>query len=478
MKKLYFFLMAMMVAVVANAATVYFQNTANWADIYFYCWGGAGASAGWPGDVVTTTVEKDGVTYYKVTTECPSGIFNNGNGLQTSDLQMVDNMIYNASGSTGVSFEGGSIVVTKNFTLAGNFNGYVGNDADYAFTAEGNDIYTFHLDSLPATGDFAVVENGAVWYKYAATPLESGKTYEMGTAGMDNCTLTGAATDITFEFNASNNTLKVTYTTGGVVVPPVTGDNYYLVGGFNGWALEDAALKFTAQADGTYVLDYNGTLTSEFKINDGTWNDDSNYGSNGSQLVVGELYALGWGEGCGNITMASNVENAHLVFDPTAKTLLITGSTSEAKTAYDLWGDWNGTGAWSAVVLTEEDGKWSASQVEAAATIGFGIRVLDASTGTQTDWISAAGDGVISDSGVFDVTVEGTNFTLAPGVWSMTFDPEAMTLSVVGTTAVAEVEVAEGEAAYYTLQGVKVANPENGIYVKVVDGKASKVVVK
>lgn len=35
----------------------------------------------------------------------------------------------------------------------------------------------------------------------------------------------------------------------------------------------------------------------------------------------------------------------------------------------------------------------------------------------------------------------------------------------------------EGEAVYYNLQGVKVANPEHGIFVKVAGGKASKVVL-
>ena len=45
-------------------------------------------------------------------------------------------------------------------------------------------------------------------------------------------------------------------------------------------------------------------------------------------------------------------------------------------------------------------------------------------------------------------------------------------------SAVAEVSVEEGEAVYYTLQGVKVANPANGIYVVVKGGKAVKAVVK
>lgn len=43
---------------------------------------------------------------------------------------------------------------------------------------------------------------------------------------------------------------------------------------------------------------------------------------------------------------------------------------------------------------------------------------------------------------------------------------------------VEEIEAAETAAEYYTLQGVKVANPENGVYVKVCGGKAEKVVIK
>lgn len=45
-------------------------------------------------------------------------------------------------------------------------------------------------------------------------------------------------------------------------------------------------------------------------------------------------------------------------------------------------------------------------------------------------------------------------------------------------TAVDSIEAAEeGEAVYYNLQGVRVDNPERGIFVKVVNGKATKVVM-
>ncbi len=65
-------------------------------------------------------------------------------------------------------------------------------------------------------------------------------------------------------------------------------------------------------------------------------------------------------------------------------------------------------------------------------------------------------------------------FTYAAGDEAQ--EPTYMNINVAPNqlTAVETVNVAE-DAEYYTLQGVKVANPEKGIYIKVVDGKASKV---
>ena len=44
-------------------------------------------------------------------------------------------------------------------------------------------------------------------------------------------------------------------------------------------------------------------------------------------------------------------------------------------------------------------------------------------------------------------------------------------------TAIEEVGVDAGEAVYYNLQGVKVANPENGIFIKKQGNRTSKVVL-
>lgn len=482
MKKLYFFLMAMLVAVTANAATVYFQNSDNWATVAFYCWGGAGASAKWPGDVVTTTVEKDGVTYYKVTTECPSGIFNNNDqGKQTSDLQIVDNMIYNANGSTGTSFEGGTIEITKSFTLAGNFNSYNGNDATYAFTDKGNDIFTLHLESLTATNDFAVVENGAVWYKYAAGPMASGQTYTLSTSGMDNCKLTGAATNIDFEFNASNNTLKVTYTTeGGEIDPPTPGTDftgwYFNVQGeFNNWQASGVAFN----ADGTAAANNLAIGTGLFNIKIWNGKEDLFYGVSG-EVSVGEVQLI---ENGGEMTIAGATEGGlyNVAFDYNTGIMTLTkvGAIDYTTWYLNVVGDFNewGTAADFQGVQFNEEGVAIAENL-AIGTDSFKVKLYD---GAGDIWRSNGEalafntEYVLTGNSDTNMTIEGAT---ADTCVSLKYDAKTNTLTLTNTTAVEEVEVAEGEAVYFNLQGVQVANPENGIYVKVVDGKATKVVVK
>ena len=61
----------------------------------------------------------------------------------------------------------------------------------------------------------------------------------------------------------------------------------------------------------------------------------------------------------------------------------------------------------------------------------------------------------------------------ATGTFSYLFNKN----TTIIPTAVEAIGAEEGEAVYYNLQGVRVDNPEHGIYVKVVNGKASKVVL-
>lgn len=66
-----------------------------------------------------------------------------------------------------------------------------------------------------------------------------------------------------------------------------------------------------------------------------------------------------------------------------------------------------------------------------------------------------------------------------PGVYSVTADLRNMKLTLSSPTGVEEIVISLGEApVYFNLQGVRVENPENGIFIMVKDGKTSKVVLR
>lgn len=74
-------------------------------------------------------------------------------------------------------------------------------------------------------------------------------------------------------------------------------------------------------------------------------------------------------------------------------------------------------------------------------------------------------------AGTYDMTLLVTVYKGAPSLYVISYNNDG--------SGVAEVEAeAAGEAVYYNLQGVKVAEPENGLYIKVQGNKATKVLVR
>lgn len=55
---------------------------------------------------------------------------------------------------------------------------------------------------------------------------------------------------------------------------------------------------------------------------------------------------------------------------------------------------------------------------------------------------------------------------------------EIKNLTVTGETGIAAVDVEEGEAVYFNLQGMRVLNPENGLYIERRGNKARKVLIR
>ena len=252
--------------------------------------------------------------------------------------------------------------------------------------------------------------------------------------------------------------------------------DYYLIGSFNKWTEADPAAHFTETAQtGVYELKYEGTLTSGFKVNDGTWtNPEINFGSNGSKLVVGESYAYAVGSATGNINMSENVANPTVTLNINDGTLLVQGEQQEAKSKYGIHGEIFGDPKWSTEEMSNEEGKWvlSASIIPGA----FGIKQMDAASGVQTDWYSSASDGSVTLNTPMSVKLEGTNWTSdLEGNYSFTYDPDAQTLIIVSASLWNDITADENATfAIYTIEGnlVKasanvndVENLENGMYI-------------
>lgn len=109
--------------------------------------------------------------------------------------------------------------------------------------------------------------------------------------------------------------------------------------------------------------------------------------------------------------------------------------------------------------------------------------VFDAATpDTKDNFTGKVGDIELSfrnnytkpgvEAGTYDVTVVVTVYNKVPSLYVINFEKKS-------TSAIDEIAVdQEADAVYYNLQGVRVDNPANGVYVRVAGSKVSKVYVR
>ncbi len=197
-------------------------------------------------------------------------------------------------------------------------------------------------------------------------------------------------------------------------------------------------------------------------------------GSNGTHLVVGVPYSLA--EYGGNIEMDGNIENPKLTLNRNTNTLTITGSEVEARYIYGIHGEiFTGVDEdWQTVNMTESDGNWTlTSQVYPGE---FGIKKMDAATGSQVQWLSSSEGGTVTADTPLYVQVEGSNWVSdLEGNVTFSFNPDYMTLIVTSPSAWNDITADENATfAIYTIEGnlVKAAanmgdveNLESGMYI-------------
>ena len=143
--------------------TVYFDDSnSNWSTVYAYSWdndNGSNTPLGAWGGTRMTYDSASG--YYKLTFSSemtsPMIIFHNNSGTQTSDLKLVNNGIYNASGYTGNTYqEGGNDDDDDTPTNDGTWTFYYrdtnwGNSTVYAYVWDSGNANKQYLGGWPGT---------------------------------------------------------------------------------------------------------------------------------------------------------------------------------------------------------------------------------------------------------------------------------------------------------------------------------------
>ncbi len=158
---------------------------------------------------------------------------------------------------------------------------------------------------------------------------------------------------------------------------PVVTYDYYVIGTVNGWALKDANFGMTDDnADGVYEKEVTLTANNkhELKINNGSWDDDTQIFGFDQLNVAYEGVSRGSGDGDNNVVIELTEDKTITVkFDKNAKKITLDGLTeSTAPTKYYVKGSHN---AWTADATSEMtlDGDVYKKEVTLAKDVEFKI---------------------------------------------------------------------------------------------------------
>lgn len=274
-------------------------------------------------------------------------------------------------------------------------------------------------------------------------------------------------------------------------------DMYIIGSNVNGeeWALGTNQME----NKGNGVYEWTGeVLGAGFKFNDGTWNNKeydfgvANLGSNGEKLILGEEYYYSADSGSGNIDFEgmAEVTNPKVVLNVAEGYLVVTGDAGKEPDWY-ITGTFNGWSLADPMTKIDED-NYEMKGVEFVLPVdettnekaeNGELKVVTSGWGEQygssdevpaevtPETLSLELGLVGGEGGACPFTIEGTY----DAAWNKATHTLVLTVANSDDNAVEGIYAEDVEAVYYNLQGVKVANPVNGIFVKVAGKKATKV---
>lgn len=361
----------------------------------------------------------------------------------------------------------------------GEFNSW----ADNGIAVPESGIVNF--EELPiGTGEFEIkIWDGKADSYYAnGEALVLGQEYTIGDGQGSHMTVAGATEGQKFNVSFDCNTNVIVVTSAGgddpePPVPPVDNNTYCLHGQIAGDA-NWADIPMTKSDAGNW--EWTGKcVAGEFGIKkNGNW-------MTGGAMNITEADKAYTVAATGANSKSTLEGNYTVSFNPTAMTLtfITYGGVIDETVTYAVRGDLATEGSWNDFAMTETDGIWTVTAEVMNTGANFGIKkMINGVQPNEGGWFSGEDSNyTIANNGTYATTdFGGTNFkfdlTAATNV-TFQFNPETKELTITGLSGVEVVEAEEAAAEYFNLQGVRVANPTEGLYIVRKGNKVSKVVL-
>lgn len=234
--------------------TVYYVNTNEWDAVNAYAWKG-GVNNGWPGVEATAEEAINGWEVYSFTAAAgtyENVIFNNGNGMQTSNLDWTAGKYYfNDAWVDAEDITEKPAVLLPTVKLAGDFTKWAENAPEFV-PAEDNLTATVTANLEAGDKEFKLIV-GADWLGNNGTMERENCTDWVFTTVGGNCKLTAdVAGEYIFTYTYETKALSVTYPEAPAAVPVV------LTG-----AATDEAINITTESEGGWY----GNVLNEYYYN-------------------------------------------------------------------------------------------------------------------------------------------------------------------------------------------------------------------
>lgn len=496
MKKFYVLMLAMLACVTANAARVFFDNTAAWTQPHYYTWtDGSDPQAAWPGTELTAEVtymdKTNGSNHTYYYCDIDDSLYNkvifNGDQGQTKDLPVIDNVVYSTANNNvdgtmdplgnivnGYFVPAGATEVTYSsiyfpvatydhesaylYTWTPQITSAWPGSALEKETVDGVEYWVFKVDDrefTEATFGGIQLNAGGDSYKFELEEItiKSGDIVDIHT---------GVVSDIETGYTPTSTT---TYGIRGQIFGNENWGDYPM-------KEENGLWTYTGNA----VPGYFGIMEL-VNSEQARWfmaASDTQINAVGSYLCAVE------GDASTENFYNNLTGELTFTFDPATLTLVVSGEVEEID--YTQWSlkvlggfnDWDG-----APFTLKEDGTVIVTNV----AIGTTPFKLVKYKGDEEIWLSTGGEVAVNET--ITLLHENENMTIAGASEDEEFDvffdaaSNQMKITKSVPTGIESV-ISDSDAAveYFNLQGMRVDNPAAGMYIHRQGNHVTKVFVK